>query len=197
MKKILLTGVCIVFGFSIAAKAEGMPFDFGMLVETLSSIKQDENDPNKIIISNPRGNEKASISFDGENMIAKDENTGKILTKTQKNADGSIDVRKDTKGGKLDMHIDADGNRSGSASFDSNDYTKEFKVKGLGSMEILVRDKKSKTLLYRMVAKGDYSYLYDGNGKLIAEGAEDDDNPKVYNKAALEKFEQIMDEDDD
>ena len=48
-----------------------------------------------------------------------------------------------------------------------------------------------------MVAKGDYSYLYDGNGKLIAEGAEDDDNPKVYNKAALEKFEQIMDEDDD
>jgi hypothetical protein len=55
----------------------------------------------------------------------------------------------------------------------------------------------TKATLTPLAAGGIFKVEVLRDGKLIAEGAEDDDNPKVYNKAALEKFEQIMDEDDD
>ena len=195
MKKILLMSMSVFLGVSMGVKAQQPPVDLGLLFETLSNIKQDENDPNKIIISNPKGNEKASITFDGKNMITKDENTGKVLSKVQKNADGSVDVYKNTADGYLDMNIDADGNRTGlgSASIIEGNYKRKFKFNG-NNLEVLIHDKKTNTLAYRMITKEDYGYLYDGNGKLIAEGANEDDEPKVYDKAAYERYEKIIDE---
>lgn len=62
-----------------------------------------------------------------------------------------------------------------------------------GKMKVVINDQKTHKTLYTAYGTEENMKLYDANGKLIAEGNEDD--MKVYNKSAYQQYEKIADDD--
>ena len=202
---------------------------FGMAGQS-ADFKHDPDNPNKIIMTNPNGNEKVSIEqvtneVTGETeVIMRDLNTGKVISHTKGREKESVDSVSNINGNEREIHLKKTGSgekdvsgsmkmkdsknsaditivngevQKGQLSMTEGGYKKDIKL-GLGGLEIYVRDAKTNALKYRGVTKKGYSYLYDANDKLIAEGKDDSEEfEKIYDKAAYAEFEKIMDADDD
>ena len=167
---------------------------FGMGGE-YADIQADPKNPNKVIMTNPNGNQKISMETienkkTGEvDMITRDERTGEVIRHIRKGADGSMKtlVAKDGPNG-TDLFKRTQTKVEGG-------YKKELKME-LGKAEILIRNAQTNALKYRAVVQNGYDRLYDANNKLIAEGKENDKNFKIYNQKAYNDFKKIMESGD-
>lgn len=116
----------------------------------------------------------------------------------KKTGPGDKDLSGTIKYSGKDESIDfqfSNGQVVGTFSQVENGIKTEITIMSDGSMQAVYSDYQTKEVLYKVVGTQDYTYLYDKDGHLIAEGTED--APKIYDKKAYEEFKKITDEEDD
>lgn len=118
------------------------------------------------------------------------------LKKTGPNdKDISGTIKYSTRDTSMDIQL-TNGKPIGRFSEIENGIKTETTILSDGSMQAVYSDDRTKEILYKAVGTQDYMYLYDRNGRLIAEG--DGDTPQIHDAKAFAEFEQIIgDEDDD
>ena len=168
------------------------------------NIQVDPNNPDEVRFIGPDGTVLKTISkkIDAngrETVEMRDGKTNELTTHATTNADGTKtgEIHEDFGNGRrLDMKIENGELVRGTADISSKSYKREIGINN-GNIEVVVKDNSGK-LLYKAVGNNDYGRIYDGSGNLIAEGSGDNDNDmRIYNKAAFDEFERIMDDDDD
>ncbi len=172
---------------------------------------------------------KANVRSSGNgdmNMIARDKRTGKVISKMEgregqyakgyadteafyqkidlkeKNGDvvGNIQFSNKVTGEHFDLKTFDENNRTLAQT--KGGYKMDISVRANGAMTVKVTDIRTKQVICYADEKGNNSYLYDAQGKVIAKGLVNDDpeDYTVYNKqavAACEKALAVFEEDEE
>lgn len=177
-------------------------FRFG-IGGTHMDMKADPNDPNTVLFLGPDGKVVRkmikTIDANGNEVVQVKDATGKIISQVTKGvngkgASGSINEMFPN-GQTLNMQIEDGEVVGGRAKFTGRKYKQDMRI-NRGNIEIIVKDAISNKVICKVQANDNYSRVFDGNGKLIAEGA-DEDNPKIYNKKVFDECQYAIEDDDD
>ena len=229
MKKILFL---MSLSLALNASAQTYPTQrvyYGEHTADIQPVVVDDHQAN-LNIKNPYGSENVTIEVqevaDGQiKMIARDQNTGKIISSTDGVKDKYVKSSSEFNGIKQDMDLKLSntdeitgqigysnkntgeevfanilGNGAGLLNQTKKGYKMSLNMKNEDTGTVTYTKAKTKEIVC-IVAYDKYkSQVYDADKKLIAEGRTEDDEPsQVYNRAAWQKCEKIMDifDDDD
>ena len=171
--------------------------------DAFMNIQRDPNNPDEVRFLGPTGEVLKTISkkvdANGREVLEmRDGKTNELTTHATTHADGKItgEIHEDIGKHRLDMRIENGKVVRGTADISSQNYKKEIGINN-GNIEIVVKDNSGK-LLYRAVGNNDQGRIYDGSCNLIAEGeGENEEDMRIYNQAAYDEFERIMNDDVD
>lgn len=111
-------------------------------------------------------------------------------------------MRYDVPGTKADVQMNGD-EATGYISHVENGYEERIFMEQGGNVKQEIREERSKNLLFTVTGNrnSDYGRIYDGSGRLIAEGEYDEDegdkNMRIYDRAAYQRYLRVRDKMDE
>ena len=111
-------------------------------------------------------------------------------------------MRYDVPGTKADVQMNGD-EATGYISHVENGYEERIFMEQGGNVRQEIREERSKNLLFTVTGNrnSDYGRIYDGSGRLIAEGEYDEDegdkNMRIYDRAAYQRYLRVRDKMDE
>ncbi len=223
MKKILFLLTLLL---AVDANAQGDPTQrvhYGEHTADIQPVVVNDHQAN-LNIKNPYGSENVTVEFqeigdDQIKMVARDKNTGKIISSTDGIKDKYVKSSSEINGitQDMDLKLSNKDELTGTVGYSNKNTGESLFANMLGNgagllnqtkkgykMSLNMRDEDTGTLTYtqaktkEVICIVDYnkytSRVYDANKKLIAEGKTEDDKPsKVYNKAAWQKCGKVVD----
>ena len=111
-------------------------------------------------------------------------------------------MRYDVPGTKADVQMNGD-ETTGYISHAENGYEERIFMGQGGNVKQEIREERSKNLLFTVTGNrnSDYGKIYDGSGRLIAEGEYDEDegdkNMRIYDRAAYQRYLRVRDKMDE
>lgn len=219
MKKILFL---LSLSLALSANAQTYP-NKEFITAGIQPVVVNDRQAN-LNIKNPYGSENVTIELqevgDGQiKMVARDKNTGKIISSTDGVKDKHVKSSSEINGVKQDMDLKLSkndeltgtvgyankntgegmfanilGNVAGLLNQTKKGYKMSLNMKNENVGTVTYTNSKTKEIICIVNYDKYKSRIYDMNKKLIAEGITEDDNPsKIYNKVAYQKCEKVID----